>query len=159
MWLTQSIYGPYKGWHDPYMQLWYFKACNSIRADATKICRGAKTQSEQVLDNPCLSRDQQWPGNPFSPSVALVPTNQPWLDGTEWGVFRHTHLHKGSESGCFAEIDPRIDLRIVGLLSHLRQRWRLEVGGGRWRVEVEKLEVEECRTTERDFGTKLVYRD
>ena len=74
-------------------------------------------------------------------------------------MFRHTHLHKGSESGCFAEIDPRIDLRIVGLLSHLRQRWRLEVGGGRWRVEVEKLEVEECRTTERDFGTKLVYRD
>ena len=74
-------------------------------------------------------------------------------------MFRHTHLHKGSESGCFAEIDPRIDLRIVGLLSHLRQRWRLEVGGGRWRVEVEKLEVEECWTTERDFGTKLVYRD
>ena len=31
-------------------------------------------------------------------------------------MFRHTHLHKGSESGCFAEIDPRIDLRIVGQL-------------------------------------------
>ena len=73
-------------------------------------------------------------------------------------MFRHTRLHKGSESGCFAEIDPRIDLRIVGLLSHLRQRWRLEVGGGRWRVELE-VEMEECRTTERDFGTKLVYRD